>query len=75
MQPEHETLLTLLKDPAHWGFELILIALFDGLIGAILYPLFIKPRIDRWKAHHKGDDTAIEKLQRRVDELERLAKR
>lgn len=34
----HETFWTLLKDPAHWYFELLLILLFDVLIGALLLP-------------------------------------
>jgi hypothetical protein len=46
----------------------------DGLLGALLYPLLIKPRIQRWKKHHKNDDTMLEKLQKRVDELERIVK-
>lgn len=70
MQPEHETLLMLLKDPNHWIFELILMGIFDLLIGAILWPLVLRPRLQRWHSHHKGDDNKIEKLERKVAELE-----
>jgi hypothetical protein len=68
---EHESFWTLFFNLAHWEFEIFLLCLFDGVIGAILWPFVIKPRIQRWKVHHRGDDTAIEKLQRKVDELER----
>ncbi len=34
----HETFWTLLHDPAHWAFELFLMALFDGVIGALVWP-------------------------------------
>jgi hypothetical protein len=33
-------------DPVHWGFELFLMAIFDGLIGALLWPI-IKRHIHR----------------------------
>jgi len=71
---EHETFWTLLCSPAHIELELFLMFVVDGLLGALLYPLLIKPRIQRWKKHHKNDDTMLEKLQKRVDELERIVK-
>lgn len=33
-----ESFWVLFRDPGHWLFELFLIALFDGIIGAILWP-------------------------------------
>lgn len=61
---EHETFLTLLKDSAHWQFEIFLIILFDGLVGLILWPT-----IQKFLLHHKSDDERIEELERRVNEL------
>jgi hypothetical protein len=61
---EHETFLTLLKDPAHWQFELFLIAIFDGLIGLLIWP-----KIKNFTKHHKSDDERIEDLEREVREL------
>lgn len=51
---EHETFWTLLKDPAHWMFELFLIALFDGLVGLILWP-----KIKKFLRHYRSDDKLI----------------
>lgn len=42
-----ETFMELVKDPNHWLFELMLMMIFDGLIGAILYP-----RFKRWLKNH-----------------------
>ena len=61
---EHETFWTLLRDPAHWGFELFLIALFDGLIGILIWP-----QIKKFTTHHKSDDERIADLEREVREL------
>jgi hypothetical protein len=33
-----ETFWTLLRDPAHWEFEIFLMVVFDGLLGALLFP-------------------------------------
>jgi hypothetical protein len=41
-----ETFWELLRDPAHWMFELFLMVVFDVIIGAILWPL-IKRHIHR----------------------------
>jgi hypothetical protein len=42
-----ETFIELVKDPAHWEFEIMLMVIFDGLIGMAAIPLF-----KRWlKAH------------------------
>lgn len=42
-----ETYWELMKDPSHWLFELTLLALFDGLIGALAWPL-----VKRWIKTH-----------------------
>ena len=62
---EHETFWTLLKDPAHWQFELFLILLFDVLIGLLLWPWFRK-----FVLHHKEDDAKLHDLEQRVNRLE-----
>lgn len=38
--------LELLRDPAHWAFELTLVALIDGIIGVLVWPR-IKRHIHR----------------------------
>lgn len=48
----HETFWTLLGDPAHWLFELFLMILFDGIIGAILWPFIRK----HWRHHLTRDE-------------------
>ncbi len=47
----HETFWTLLRDPAHWEFEIFLMILFDGVIGTLLWPFVRK----HW-AHHVARD-------------------
>jgi len=61
----HETFWSLLRDPAHWCFELFLMGVFDLLIGAILWP-----RFRQWTTHHRSDDNKLEDLERRVAALE-----
>lgn len=61
---EHETFWTLLRDPAHWEFELLLIFIFDVLIGLIIWP-----HLRGFLKHHKGDDAKIEKLEKEVADL------
>jgi hypothetical protein len=46
-----ETFWTLLHDKAHWEFELFLIAIFDGIVGAVLYPWVRK----HWNHHIARD--------------------
>ena len=48
---QSETFWTLLRDRAHWEFELFLMVLFDGVVGALLWP-FIKRHWD----HHLSRD-------------------
>ncbi len=47
----HETFWTLLRDPAHWEFEIFLMVIFDGVIGALLFPWIRK----HWQHHVKRD--------------------
>jgi hypothetical protein len=61
---EHETFFTLLSDPAHWLFELTLMAVVDGLIGALIWP-----RLKRWTHHHREDDDKVAVLERQVKEM------
>jgi hypothetical protein len=63
---EHETFLSLLKDPAHWEMELFLIFIFDIMIGAILLPCF-----RRATKHHKSDDQKIKDLENQVKMIRR----
>jgi hypothetical protein len=46
-----ETFWTLLHDAAHWEFELFLMLVFDGVLGALLWP-FIKKH---WGHHVERD--------------------
>ena len=47
----HETFWTLLKDSAHWEFEIFLMILFDLVIGGLAWP-FVKKH---WKHHAERD--------------------
>lgn len=62
---EHETFWTLLKDPAHWQFELFLIFIFDVLIGLLIWP-----RVLLFFKHHKKDDDRIDEIEERLRRLE-----
>jgi len=46
-----ETFWTLLHDRAHWEFEMFLMAIFDGAIGALLWPTIKK----HWNHHIARD--------------------
>jgi hypothetical protein len=61
---EHETFWSLLRDPAHWLFELFLMALFDGLIGLLIWPTIRQKLL-----HHQSDDQKIEELERQMQEV------
>jgi hypothetical protein len=63
---EHETLVSLLCSWPHWLFELLLMVIFDFLIGVLLWP-----RIRRAFKHHESDDDKIEDLRKRVSLLEK----
>ena len=60
-----ETFWSLLKDPAHWEFEIFLMVVFDGLVGA-----FIWPYLKKWFSHHKSDDEKLADLEERLRKLE-----
>ena len=63
----NETFWTLLKDSAHWEFELFLIFLFDVVLGLIIWPC-----VRRFGKHHKKDDSKLEELEKRIKKLETL---
>ncbi|MFZ2523036.1 MAG: hypothetical protein WAW92_01480 [Minisyncoccia bacterium] len=63
-----ESFFDLLKDPAHWEFELFLIFLFDVVVGLIIWPFVRKALV-----HHKSDHERLEDLEMEVKSLkERL---
>jgi hypothetical protein len=51
MSCQPETFWTLLRDSAHWEFEIFLMLLLDGLVGAIAWPLIKK----HWEHHIERD--------------------
>lgn len=59
-----ETFWDLLKDPAHWEFELFLIILFDVIIGLLIWPF-----IQKALTHHKSDHERLEDLEREVERI------
>ncbi len=64
-----ESFLDLLKDPAHWEFEIFLILIFDVLLGAIIWP-FARGGL----RHHKSDHERLEDLEREVKMLKEKIK-
>lgn len=70
-----ETFTELVKDPNHWYFEIMLMVIFDILIGAIAWP-FIKSAIrrhDERKHPHKCAPSAEDRiaiLERKIQSLE-----
>lgn len=62
---EHDTFWTLIKDPAHWEFELFLIFIFDVVIGLLIWP-----HLKKWFRHHEQDDNKLEELEKRIEKLE-----
>ena len=59
-----ETFFDLVKDPAHWEFEILLIIIFDVIIGLVIWPFIQKALV-----HHKSDHERLEDLEREVKEL------
>jgi hypothetical protein len=59
-----ETFFDLLKDPAHWEFEIFLIIIFDVIIG-----LFIWPFVQKALVHHKSDHERLEELEEEVKKM------
>jgi hypothetical protein len=51
MMHETETFWTLCKSAGHWDFEIFLMILFDGIIGALLFPWIRK----HWQHHVNRD--------------------
>ena len=49
---EHETFFTLLRDPAHWEFEVFLVLLIDGFVLGVLWR-FAWPWIKKHLSHHE----------------------
>jgi hypothetical protein len=45
---EHETLWGLLTDPKHWALELVIMVVFDGLVGMMMWPIAKR----WWGKHH-----------------------
>ena len=59
-----ESFFDLLKDPAHWEFEIFLMVVFDVVIGFIIWPY-----IQKALTHHKSDHERLEDLEREVREM------
>ena len=59
-----ESFFDLLKDPAHWEFEIFLIIVFDVIVGVIIWPFLQKAL-----SHHKSDHERLEDLERIVESL------
>ena len=57
---EHETFWTLIRDPAHWQFELFLMFLADFILGLLVVP-WVRYRL----LHHTSDDQKNPNLARR----------
>lgn len=64
---EHETFFSLLRNPAHWEFELFLIFVFDVVVGMLIWPC-----LKRMNKHHKSDDKKIEDLQKQVKQIQNI---
>ncbi len=62
-----ETFLELVRDPAHWEFEILLIIIFDVIVGLIIWPFIQKALV-----HHKSDHERLEDLEREVEKLKGL---
>lgn len=65
----NETFFGLLKDRAHWEFELFLMFLFDVVLGLIIWPC-----VKKFGRHHKKDDDKLTELEKRIKKLEALNK-
>ena len=59
-----ETFFDLLKDPAHWEFEIFLMIVFDVVIGLVIWP-FIRKAL----SHHKSDHERLGDLEREVKNI------
>ena len=59
-----ESFFDLVRDPAHWEFEILLIVIFDVIIGLIIWPFIQKALV-----HHKSDHERLEDLEQEVRNL------
>ena len=51
MYLEQETFLSLLRDPAHWFFEIFVTIVFDVLVAGMLWPYVRR----HWRHHLERD--------------------
>ena len=72
---EHETFLSLLRDPSHWEFEIFLMILFDGILGGLVWGLLLGPWVKKKLKHHVTDDEKIARLQKQVRRLRHKVRR
>jgi hypothetical protein len=70
---EAETFTTLIKDLAHWEFELTVSVVFMMIEGLFFWPIIRKLR--KLHRHHQVDDKDIASLKARVEALENLLNR
>jgi hypothetical protein len=61
-----DAFLHLLRDPAHWSFEILVSVVFLAIETVIFWPL-----IKRFKSHHRGDDQDIADLKQEVADLKK----
>lgn len=66
-----ETFFQLLKDPAHWLFEVFLMILFDVLIGLLLWPAFVEWMHRHDEEYHKPAPLTEEQVQQLLRRLRR----
>ena len=59
-----ETFFDLLRDPAHWEFEIFLIIVFDVIIGVVIWPF-----IQKGLSHHKSDHERLEDLEKELKNI------
>ena len=59
-----ESFFDLLKDPAHWEFEIFLIIIFDVIIGLVIWPF-----VQKALSHHKSDHERLRDLEKEVKDL------
>lgn len=51
-----ETYLQLMKDPAHWAFEITTMLLIDGVLAGLAWPMIKRAvRSHDKKVHHDGE--------------------
>ena len=72
---EQESFWTLCQSLSHWEFEIFLMVLFDGLIGGLLWGLFLGPWVRKKLRHHESDDDKIARLEKQVRRLRRQMRR